>query len=55
MEFRRLTDNLLARHGQGALGQVDVTIMRQHLGRQPDRHGHREQERFPASRAYKIR
>ena len=38
-------DDLLARHGQGALRQVDGHDHGQHLGGQPDRHGHRKQER----------
>ena len=37
-----LDDHLLARHRQGALGQVDRHDHRQHLGRQPDRDGHGE-------------
>ena len=39
-------DHFLARHRQGALGQVDRHDHGQHLGGQPDGHGHGKQERF---------
>ena len=41
-----LDDDLLARHGERALGQVDRDDHRQHLGRQAHGDRHREQERL---------
>ena len=39
-----LDDDLLARHRHGTLRQIDGHDHRQHLGREPDRYGHREKQ-----------
>ncbi len=55
MAFRRLNDDLLARHGESAFGKVHRNNHRQHLGRQPDRNGRGEQQRLqPVSLGYAI-
>ena len=41
-----LDDDPLARHRDGALGQIDGHDHRQHLGCQPDRDGEREHQRL---------
>ena len=46
MELQPLDDDLLARHGDGALGQADGHDHRQHFRSQAHGHGHGEEERI---------